>query len=149
MPSEMSGDLAQYNGTVMAFGGTFQDGSPWYHTGTVSAPNAGDPPSGTGFLLRRFEQYRWILDLLDAGSATHSMAESDPVGGSLTPFSGVVWDSSLVITETGTLAGLTFPSGPGTIAKGIGCVSILSITQAAYDALVTKDPTTLYLITED
>ena len=32
---------------------------------------------------------------------------------------------------------------------GTGCSAIVVLAQAAYDALETKNPTTLYLITED
>ena len=41
---------------------------------------------------------------------------------------------------------VTATTGPG--GGGIGITQIVSLTQAQYDAIVTKDPATLYVIVE-
>ena len=40
---------------------------------------------------------------------------------------------------------VTYQAGPG---GGVGVAKIVSLTQAQYDALVVKDPATLYVIVE-
>ena len=59
--------------------------------------------------------------------------ENDRVVGIRDPHTGT--DTDLVTSVTG-------PGG------GVGITNMLSLTQAQYDALVTKDPATLYVIVE-
>lgn len=40
---------------------------------------------------------------------------------------------------------VTYQTGPG---GGVGITQIVSLTQAQYDAIATKDPATLYVIVE-
>ena len=59
--------------------------------------------------------------------------ENDRVVGIRDPHTG---------TDTDLVTAVTGPGG------GIGITNILSLTQAQYDALITKDPATLYVIVE-
>ena len=59
--------------------------------------------------------------------------ENDRVVGIRDPHTGT--DTDLVTAVTGQ-------------GGGIGITNILSLTQAQYDALITKDPATLYVIVE-
>ena len=59
--------------------------------------------------------------------------ENDRVVGIRDPHTG---------TDTDLVTAVTGPGG------GIGITNILSLTQAQYEALITKDPATLYVIVE-
>ncbi len=59
--------------------------------------------------------------------------ENDRVVGIRDPHTG---------TDTDLVTATTSPGG------GIGITQIVSLTQAQYDAIVTKDPATLYVIVE-
>lgn len=69
-------------------------------------------------------------------SGTNESAAPLPVGYNRLPeFDGVGAAAVPVMATTG-------PGG------GIGITNILALTQAQYDALITKDPATLYVIVE-
>lgn len=69
-------------------------------------------------------------------SGTNESAAPLPVGYNRLPeFDGVGAEAVPVMATTG-------PGG------GIGIARIVSLTQAQYDALATKDPATLYVIVE-
>lgn len=69
-------------------------------------------------------------------SGTNESAAPLPVGYNRLPeFDGVGATAVPVMATTG-------PGG------GIGITQIVSLTQAQYDAIVTKDPATLYVIVE-
>mgnify|MGYP000877279508 CR=1 FL=1 len=59
--------------------------------------------------------------------------ENDRVVGIRDPHTG---------TDTDLVTAVTGPGG------GVGIMQLVSLTQAQYDALVTKDATTLYVIVE-
>ena len=59
--------------------------------------------------------------------------ENDRVVGIRDPHTG---------TDTDLVTAVTGPGG------GVGIAQIVSLTQAQYDAIVTKDPVTLYVIVE-
>lgn len=66
------------------------------------------------------------------------VAVYDPESGD----TGYVRMGDLVDMSETTVTAVTGPGG------GIGITNILSLTQAQYDALITKDPATLYVIVE-
>ena len=66
------------------------------------------------------------------------VAVYDPESGD----TGYVSMGDLVSKSETTVTATTGPGG------GIGITQIVSLTQAQYDAIVTKDPATLYVIVE-
>lgn len=71
----------------------------------------------------------------EAGLVAAKLASLDTSGG--TPYVPPVPARRRGLVE--------FETGPG---GGIGITQIVSLTQAQYDAIVTKDPATLYVIVE-
>lgn len=107
-----------------------------------------DPrPNGSGGQYERGQTYTLADDLADyflsIGVARYPTLQQTQVLADRDPATGEVSTIGTGRDTLGTpVVAVTSPGG------GVGITQIVSLTQAQYDAIATKDPATLYVIVE-